>query len=99
MNRRYPSHELGLEQDTLMPSHPQEEPLDIGGNIGWCQGCGNRRVLCAFGQCVVCHYDSARAPKQDLPEKVGELCCGWFATGRLDTLWVCPTCGRVHGPP
>jgi hypothetical protein len=83
-------------QDTRMPHAPQEEPLDIGANLGWCHGCGKRRVLCQFGQCVVCHYDSARGPKQDPQEAAGELCCGWYATGKLDGPWTCPTCQRFY---
>jgi len=78
-----------------MPHPAQEEPLDLGGNLGWCHGCGKRRVLCVFGTCVACHEgDGARG---NVPvEEPGHLCHGWYATGKLDTPWSCPTCGRVH---
>jgi hypothetical protein len=80
-----------------MASHPQEEPLDLSPDVGWCRGCQQRRVLCAFGQCVQCHYSSGRQGRREA-EDVGHLCCGWYATGRLEEAWRCPTCGKVHGP-
>jgi hypothetical protein len=43
-----------------------------------------------------CHYDAARGPKQDTQEAAGELCCGWYATGKLDGPWTCPTCQRFY---
>ena len=98
-------YDASLEQDTPMDAHPQacpgdpsrDEPLDLSPDVGCCHGCGQRRVLCAFGQCVACHAYSSNQGRRELPEPVGELCCGWFATGRLDAPWQCPTCGRVHG--
>jgi hypothetical protein len=71
---------------------PQEEPLDLSTAVGWCHGCGKRRVLCAFGQCVACHVGSERRETPD--DQAGYLCCGWWATGRLEEAWLCPTCGR-----
>lgn len=82
-------------QDTPLPFPPQEEPLDIGGNVGWCRSCLKRRVLCAFGQCVQCHETDEHRRGRD--DTAGHLCCGWYATGTLDAPWSCPTCGRVHG--
>ena len=80
-----------------MSHPPQEEPLDLAKDVGLCSCCGQRRVLCAFGQCLACHYDSSKQGRRDIRETVGELCCGWYATGALDAPWSCPTCGRVHG--
>ena len=79
-----------------MPHTPQE-PLDLSPDVGLCSCCGQRRVLCAFGQCIACHYDSAKQGRRDVREAALELCCGWFVTGALDALWTRPTCGRVHG--
>ena len=76
-----------------MPSHPQDEPFDLSNDVGPCRGCGQRRVLCAFGQCVQCHDASKTCcgPEQE----PGELCCGWWRTGTLEADWQCPSCGRV----
>ena len=79
-----------------MPHPPQDEPLDFLQSAALCRGCGQHRVLCAFGQCVACHYDSSKQGRLDRHEPVGELCCGWYATGKLDEPWTCPTCRRVH---
>ena len=51
-------------------------------DVGWCRGCGQRRVLCAFGQCVQCHYDSSKQGRREARQP-GHLCCGWYATGKL----------------
>jgi hypothetical protein len=79
-----------------MPSHPQEEPLDLSNNVGLCRGCQQRRVLCAFGQCVQCHYYSGRQGRREAHEQPGQLCCGWWATGPLEEPWTCPTCGTRY---
>ena len=81
-----------------MPHYPQDEPLDLSSDVGLCSCCGQRRVLCAFGQCIACHYDSSKQGRRDICETVGELCCGWYATGPLFEAWVCPTCQRVVQP-
>jgi hypothetical protein len=85
-------------QDTPMAQPPQDEPLDLSNDVNWCRGCGQRRVLCAFGQCVQCHYDSS---KQGWLKAKGDtarhLCCDWWGTGALREAWRCPTCGKVHG--
>lgn len=79
-----------------MPSHPQEEPLDLSTDVGRCRTCHRRRVLCAFGQCVGCHHQESwgRVPQ----EEPRHLCCGWYATASFPEIWVCPSCGMVHGP-
>ena len=76
-----------------MPQHPQDEPLELSTDVGWCRGCSQRRVLCAFAMCVQCHDASKTCcgPAQE----PGELCCGWWATSTFTDCWVCPTCGRV----
>ena len=84
-------------QDTPMAQHPQEEPLDLSHDVGWCRGGGQRRVLCAFGQCVQCHYDSSKQGwLQDKGDTARHLCCGWWATSSYTDRWACPTCGTVH---
>jgi hypothetical protein len=79
-----------------MAQPEQDEPLDLSNDVGWCRGCQQRRVLCAFGQCVACHDDSAKQGRREA-EDVGHLCCGWWRTGELLESWRCPTCGKVHG--
>ena len=76
-----------------MPPPPQDEPLDLSNDVGWCRCCGKRRVLCAFGQCVACHDHETRGSV--LEEEPGHLCCGWWRTGPLEADWQCPSCGRV----
>ena len=76
-----------------MPQHPQDEPLELSTDVGWCRSCLKRRVLCAFGQCVACHYDSSKQGRRE--ENAGHLCCGWWATSSFTDRWVCPTCGKV----
>jgi hypothetical protein len=71
----------------------QDEPLDIGGNLGWCRGCGLRRVLCSMGLCTSCHQTHPPAGRAD--DQPGHLCHGWYATGPLLEPWTCPTCLRV----
>jgi hypothetical protein len=74
----------------------QDEPLDIGGNLGWCRHCQKRRALCEFAMCVACHVE--RRPGVGHEAQAGELCCGWWATGSFTEIWTCPTCGKVfHG--
>ena len=73
----------------------QDEPLDIGGNLGLCRSCGKRLALCAFGTCVQCHVERSTGVGHE--EQAGELCCGWWRTGPLLEPWRCPTCGKRYG--
>ena len=75
-----------------MPSYPQEEPLDIGGNIGWCRCCRNA-VCCVAWGCASCHQTHPPAGRAD--DQPGHLCHGWYATGSFTDRWLCPTCGKV----
>jgi hypothetical protein len=76
-------------------AHAPQEPIDLSPDVGLCSSCGQRRPLCRWHQCVQCHAgpEMGQAP----PEQAGELCCGWYASGRFTERWVCPDCGRVHG--
>ena len=73
------------------------DDLALRHDSGPCRGCGDRRVLCAFGLCPRCHQ--ARTVRQAVwrgeADRPVALCCGWW--GPLAALpWTCPTCGGVR---
>ena len=80
-------------QDTPMPPPPQDEPLDLSNDVGWCRRCGSAACCARLGSAWQCHDHETRGSV--LEEEPGHLCRGWWRTGPLEADWQCPTCGRV----
>jgi len=65
----------------MTPPPPDELPPH-GDTIGVCYGCGQRRVLCAFGQCVMCHVDSSKQGRLEPVEQGAKGCASPRIPGR-----------------